>query len=305
VLDAFASPNGPLSAAWSNPGNGFYVSNQQLRVNTGEPYLVWNTPFGTAQEAFVTMNAVDANASELDLVLKAQGPNWSDGALMLYYYPAGHMAQIWTYSPGQSWQQHGPNYVLNLQAGDVFGGRIYTGGLVEMYRNGIVIASINVSSWLDTAKPGRAGVWVVNGPNTIMDNFGAGAVTNCNRTLNTTEIVMGETMPSVVPVGIQTHTIAVATGARLTWSTHRTAPITRFEVWRSQNGDQTSAVLANTVELTGAPALHGTYSYEDTAGAASAYWLQVVYADGHQEEIGPIIPGSLLSQNLYLPLIFK
>lgn len=283
------------------------MANQQLRVNTGEQFLLWNTAFGQTQEAFVTMSAVDANATEMDLILKAQGNNWSNGAVTLYYYPAGHIAQIWTYSPGQSWQQHGLTYALNLRPGDVWGGRLYANGLVEMYRNGVIIAAINVSSWQDWSKPsGRAGLWLINAPNTIADNFGAGPVPNCNRTINSdVNGIFSETVAAVEAVGVQAHAVATGSGARVSWTTNRTAPIARFNLWRSQTGDRASAVVVNTVELTGEPTLRGSYRFEDAAGVASTYWLETIYADGQQAEIGPVVADPAQGQSLYLPLVWK
>ena len=315
VLDTFTAPNGPLSSAWQDLGAGYRISNNQMRVNSGDQTALWNTAFGSAQEAYVTMSAIDASATEFDLVLKAQGNSWSNGALTLFYYPAGHFAQIWTYSPGQSWQQHGLTYALNLQPGDVFGGRIYNSGLVEMYHNGAIIAAINVSSWLDAAKPsGRAGVWMIDAPNMIMDNFGAGNVPNCNRTISSNVNSVTPTieeMAAVPTMGVQMRASAESGVTRVTWSTYRTPPVTQFRVLRSDSADRTTAVEVNVTALTGEPVVRGNYSFVDPdtqalpAQATRTYWLQVVYADGHQEELGPIAVPPLLSNTMYLPLIWR
>jgi len=315
VLDTFTAPNGPLSAAWQDLGAGYRISNNEMRVNSGEQYVLWNTAWGLAQEAFITFNAIDASATEFDLVLQAQGNAWSDGALMLYYDPAGHTAQIWTYSPGQSWQQHGSTYALILQPGDVFGGRVYASGLVEMYRNGGIVASANVSSWTDFNKPGRAGLWMINAPNASMDNFGAGAVTNCNRTTNDYDAAPPpETAVPRFPMGVQAEAVATSDGTHVSWTTYRTQTVSQFRLLRSESSDRAAAVEVNTSTLSGEPQVRGSYSFVDTGTRSlpiqseRSYWLQVVYADGHVEELGPIPVEPGLGNpfmTLYMPVISR
>ena len=316
MLDTFSGANGPLSSAWQDLSAGYRVSDGQMRVNTGDRFALWNTTFGPAQEAYLTMNAVDVNSTEMDLILKAQGNSWSNGALTLYYYPAGHIAQIWTYSPGQSWQQHGLTYALDLQPGDVFGGRIYANGLVEMYHNGAIIASVDVSSWQDVGKPsGRAGIWQVNAPNTIMDNFGAGNVPSCNRTVNSNVVSDQPAFKAAgaFPMGVQTRAAAEEDGIHVTWSFYRTQPIAQFKLLRSDSADRSTALEVNTMELAGQSTVQGSYSFVDTDSQTSqmqstrSYWLQVMYADGQQEEIGPILveAAKLPGDSLYLPMIWR
>jgi hypothetical protein len=92
----------------------------------------------------------------------------------VWYDAANQRVQVWTYAPGQSWVLHGANIPVTLNPGDQFGARANSSGLVEVYRNGVVIGTANVASWPYSAGGGYIGLWLYNTVNTTVDDFGGG-----------------------------------------------------------------------------------------------------------------------------------
>jgi hypothetical protein len=174
VLDNFARLNGSLGGAWSGGTGQFTIANQKMSVSSGNS-IYWNTTFSTTQEAYITLSTIDANASEIDLLLKVQGSGWNSGLIEVWYGPSDHIVQVWTYSPAQNWVQRSSNIPVTFQAGDVFGARAKADGTVEVYRNGTLLGTGNVSAWTYNANKGRIGLWMI-GATMTLDDFGGGSV---------------------------------------------------------------------------------------------------------------------------------
>lgn len=75
--------------------------------------------------------------------------------------------------PAQDWVQRSGDIPVTFQAGDVFGARAKADGVVEVYRNGTLIGTGNVSAWTYNANGGRIGLWL-SGANMTLDDFGGG-----------------------------------------------------------------------------------------------------------------------------------
>jgi hypothetical protein len=92
-----------------------------------------------------------------------------------FFAPASGRIQIETYAPAQTWVTRGV-ITVTFQAGDVFGARANTDGTVEVYRNGNLIGTGNVSAWTYNANGGRIGLWVIGATTLTLDDFGGGTV---------------------------------------------------------------------------------------------------------------------------------
>ncbi len=149
------------------------VSNQ-LNVGNGGT-LYWNAAsFGVNQEVYVTFKAIAASASEIDLLLKRQGAGWTDGVIEVVYNPATSTVQVVTYKPAQGWVQRGANISVTFAVGDRFGARAKANGTVEVYKNGTLLGSRDVTAWPDYASGGYIGLWNVSANTTVLDDFGGG-----------------------------------------------------------------------------------------------------------------------------------
>jgi hypothetical protein len=100
----------------------------------------------------------------------------------VYYYPASGAAQVWTYAPSQGWVQRGGSITLNLANGDVLGARALSNGVVEVYKNGVLQGTRDVSAWTYNANGGYIGLWTVSGAAAYYDDFGGGTLAGATAT---------------------------------------------------------------------------------------------------------------------------
>jgi len=70
--------------------------------------------------------------------------------------------------------QHGADIPIILVNGDQFGARVTAAGQVQVYRNGVLLATRDASTWTYATSSGYIGLWFINSGNTLLDNFGGG-----------------------------------------------------------------------------------------------------------------------------------
>jgi hypothetical protein len=174
VRDSFTRADGGVGSSWLGNLSGYRIESQALHNTGGNAgVLLWNESFGTAQEVFATVQATDPTATELGLVLKAQGTSDCD-LLEVWYRPDLGLAQVWTCAAG-TWWQHGSNIPLILLPGDRFGARAGADGTVEVFKNGIAVGSLTVDDrWPHRAAGGRVGVLLIDSPTIVLDDLGGG-----------------------------------------------------------------------------------------------------------------------------------
>jgi len=217
VLDNFNRANGAIGASWSGSSTKDYqIAINQLDVAGGGD-IYWNSSFGANQEVYVTLSRIDLAASEIDLLLKSRSTaNWHQGLIEVLYDPAGKFVQVWSF--GSNWTQHGANIPVTFVNGDQFGASALADGTVNVYRNGTLIASRTASTWPYNNTGGYTGVWIINGPNMIMDDFGAGTISlTPPATATPTNTPTNTATPTATPTATNTPTItptftATATG---------------------------------------------------------------------------------------------
>ena len=176
VVDNFNRANGPLGPSWGGDVANYAISANQLDVGTSED-IYWNTLYGADQEVFVTLNNIDASAAEIDLILKAQSfGGVGAGQIAVVYMPSGGLVQIWTFHAAAGWVQHGASIPVTFNAGDQFGARAWGSGLVEVFRNGELLGTSNVSGWPFYANGGYIGLFMIEASAAILDDFGGGDV---------------------------------------------------------------------------------------------------------------------------------
>ena len=183
VLDDFNRSNGAIGGNWSGNPSGYSILGNQLDVGSGDPFILWNAAsLGVNQEVFVTFTTIAGSGEEQDLLLKSQsGATWSSGVIEVWYDAAGQRAQVWTYASGQGWVQRGADIPVTLVNGDQFGARATVAGQVQVYRNGVLLATRDVTGWPYYANGGYIGLWHINASNAVLDDFGGGTLSGGNR----------------------------------------------------------------------------------------------------------------------------
>jgi Regulator of chromosome condensation (RCC1) repeat len=184
ALDTFNRANGSLGANWGGQSSSaFYkIAGNKLDVQGGGP-IVWKpTAFGVNQEAFVTLSKIDTQSSSQGLLLKVQAGTIPDsGAISVAYDAKVRAVRVSALRPGRNgvWKLYS-NQAATFANGDILGARIGANGIVKIYKNGTLIATVTLNSADQTffnGKGGRIGVMTVNGGNALLDNFGGGNLT--------------------------------------------------------------------------------------------------------------------------------
>lgn len=181
VLDNFNRANGSIGSNWSGYTSAYSISSNQLSVddNGSNTDIYWgNEAFGADQEAYVTFTHIDPNAGEQDILLKSQGnTTWGDGVLEVLYDPAGQRVQVFTYEwPVVEWEQHGADIPVTFADGDTFGARALADGTVEVYKNGTLLATRDITAWSHYADGGYIGLWFIGAEDAVLDDFGGGTL---------------------------------------------------------------------------------------------------------------------------------
>jgi RHS repeat-associated protein len=174
ILDTFNRSNGPIGSQWVGSTSSYSVDTNTLRGN-GDP-IYWNASFSENQEISITLATIDTNASEINILLKAQD-NTACNFIMLFYDAGSEAAQVWTCHDGGVWLQHGSDIPVSLQNGDRFGAQIATDGSLAIYHNDALIGTVVISSsWPFLAHRGKLGLWLIDPGTTAIDDFAGGSL---------------------------------------------------------------------------------------------------------------------------------
>ncbi|HQV92959.1 MAG TPA: amidase domain-containing protein [Anaerolineales bacterium] len=182
VLDDFNRANGGIGSNWSGNTGKYTVNANQLKVisNASNSDVYWaGGPFGADQEAYFTFSNLSATAKEQNLLLKSQSnTTWGHGVLEVWYDAPNQRAQVWTYEWPAGWIKQGADIPVTFAVGDQFGARALADGTVEVYKNGTLLATRDITSWLYYDQGGYIGLWFSGAQNTRVDDFGGGAISS-------------------------------------------------------------------------------------------------------------------------------
>lgn len=175
ILDDFNRANGPIGNSWAGSTSGYAVANGRLDIGYDEDIYWSGSSFGANQEAFVTLLSIDSGSTEIGLILKGQsGSGYGAGLIDVLYDPGNQRVQVWTYTSFGGWTQHGSSIPVTFANNDQFGATVSANGTVEIFKNGSSIGVRDVSSWPYATSNGYIGLFNLNAPGTILDNFGGG-----------------------------------------------------------------------------------------------------------------------------------
>ncbi len=177
ILDSFTRADGAVGSDWVGDTPSYSIAGNALHNGGGGPNpLFWNSSFGPAQEVFATISSLDATASEVDLLLKAQDTTPCN-LLEVWYQPSRGTVQVWTCHNWGTWTQQGADIPVSFAPGDQFGARAAADGTVTVYKNGTAVGTVTMTnSWPYVANGGRVGVWLLDAPGTVLDDVGGGTL---------------------------------------------------------------------------------------------------------------------------------
>jgi hypothetical protein len=174
VLDNFNRSNGAIGGSWVDQKSSFSISSNRLAFVGTTAYIEWGaTTFGPNQEAFVTLSAITATASELNLMLKTQGATWNTGHIEVNYKPTLSAVFVRTFTAPGTWATPG-SVAVSFAAGDRLGARASADGIVQVFKNGTLVGSVSVAAWAHATKGGRIGLSYDVPGTSRFDDFGGG-----------------------------------------------------------------------------------------------------------------------------------
>ncbi len=208
VLDNFNRANGSIGANWSGATSLYGISSNQLLIGSGGygSDLYWNpASFGADQEAYFTFTQVNSSADAQGVGLKAQSnTGWGNGLLAVIYIAPLSTVQVMTYTPIQGWVQSGSNISASFSIGDQFGARARANGTVEVYKNGSLLGTRDVTAWPYYNSGGYIGMGFVNANGAKVDDFGGG---NVSTSMTNTPTATPTYTPANTPIASNTPTI--------------------------------------------------------------------------------------------------
>jgi len=174
VLDDFNRPDGQLGGQWLVDTPGAYtIAGNQLAYSTGDPgVMIWPAQFGATQEAFITFGTVESTDMEHELILKSQGGMVQECESIQVDYTSGGVDVV---------RCTGGNFVyigtvnVTFSVGDQLGARARADGMVEIYKNGTLLQTLDANAWPFAKGGGRIGFASYGVMKAgAFDNFGGG-----------------------------------------------------------------------------------------------------------------------------------
>ena len=109
-----------------------------------------------------------------NLMLKVQDTTATAGNIEVRYDPGAGRVVVSTYAPNEGSIVRG-QFTQQFQPGDHFGARADSVGAVRVFRNGVIVGQVDVSSWAFATEGGRIGISALglNGGG-VLDDFGGG-----------------------------------------------------------------------------------------------------------------------------------
>jgi hypothetical protein len=173
ILDNFDRSDGPVGQNWVGFHDDFEIQSSSISYATDHcGPMFWYQAFSADQEAFVTIAKFNGVGREIFLTLKAQDEGECEHMEVLYLPQAGKVG-IHSCTNG-TWTIEGEVNAV-FKAGDQLGGRARSTGRVEIYKNGVLLASIATPDFPYNDKGGRIGLGCVpEGGQIGYDDFGGG-----------------------------------------------------------------------------------------------------------------------------------
>ncbi len=170
LLDDFERLGPAAGENWIGASDAYSLSEGTITCQDCTGAALWVAPFGADQEVYAALTAFDLAAHEINLILRAQSDAYCDQVEVLYSPLELHVNVA--YCTEYNWVPLEPTSMV-LAAGDQLGARVHADGTLEIFVNGVVKVTYDVSAFPYTS--GRIGL---NGLTTnatlAWDDFGGG-----------------------------------------------------------------------------------------------------------------------------------
>jgi hypothetical protein len=170
VLDSFNRAGPALGLSWIGKSDEYSIKEQTLWCEYCIDATFWSAVFGPDQEVFAKLVHFDADAGEINLVLKAQSSTGCD-MIEVLFAPNESTVRV-AYCTEGTWTDLEVTPVT-IKPGDRLGGRAHADGSVGIYVNDELVTTVDASGY--PFEMGRLGVNGISGDNgNQWDDFGGG-----------------------------------------------------------------------------------------------------------------------------------
>ena len=178
IVDSFNRANSSnIGTNWTGSKSGYRIVSNKLDAGSTSDIYWRPVTYGPSQEVYVTIATIDPTGLEIGLILKAQSrTGLGAGLLNVFYSPGDKTIQLWTYTSGVGWREQQPRVAAALANGDRLGAQALANGSVNVYVNGTVRGAWNVAAWPYAASGGYIGIFTLDAPGAVLDDFGGGTV---------------------------------------------------------------------------------------------------------------------------------
>jgi hypothetical protein len=180
IRDTFNRANGALRSQWagSTSTSSYRIVSNRVDVNNGGP-IFWKPSFGVNQEAYVTLSVVPQSCA-MGLTLKAQANSYLDaGAINVLYDARNQKIWVQTIRTGSPLVRLYTAQSASFASGDQLGARALANGTVEVYKNGVLIATFTLNTSdrnYFATRGGSTGLVFLDASEAFFDDFGAGTI---------------------------------------------------------------------------------------------------------------------------------
>ena len=123
---------------------GIQVKAEQWNAEVTDANLFWQgVPLGSSQKATITFADLPANKQNISLRPQSNGV-WGNDTVEVLYDAANGRIQVWIYDARQGWVQYGRDVPVKFVAGDRFSVQAFADGIVQIHRNGKLLATRDV-----------------------------------------------------------------------------------------------------------------------------------------------------------------
>jgi hypothetical protein len=207
ILDNFNRVDGAIGTGWTGDKSGYRITASQMAVASSGMIFRNAASFGADQEIYITFVNIDEASTNLDLLLKSQTTT-KESFLEVGYNPVKKIIQVESYTRLQGYVIYSPSIPVIFSNGDQLGVRATADGKVNIYKNGVLLGTWDVSSWANFASGGYIGLLSWGGtPTTIYDNFGGGSLAVLPPTATSTTVALPTLTPTLTNTATSTATL--------------------------------------------------------------------------------------------------
>ena len=178
ILDTFDRADGEPGGSWkfTHPGAYTIYGERLVTIGTNPDAAIWDQGFGPRQEVYVTLESMNGDEEEIELLLRNQGDPSECESVVVSFNRFQAMPEIHVaYCTAGQWSMVGEPVPYTLVEGDTIWARGFEDGRIEVFVNGQLKGTWDASAAPMGTLGGRIGVFTFGIPEEVrFEDFGGG-----------------------------------------------------------------------------------------------------------------------------------